>query len=90
MRQTQHPSNNDVLGAPPGVAHDQCSALAITRAVYADGTAVVLSYWEPTEEERKAIAAGAKVCFSCWGQTHPPVWIGVDGVGEAPKFGDAG
>jgi hypothetical protein len=42
----------------------------------------VRSYWQPNAEERKAIAEGALVLFSCWGRTHPPVWIGVDGLEE--------
>lgn len=88
MRPTQHPSNNDVLRAPPGVAHADCKPLAITRVVYDNGPAGLMpgvwSYWEPSPEERAAIAAGAKVRFSCWGTTHPPVSIGVDGVEERP------
>lgn len=42
----------------------------------------VESYWCPSDAERKAIAGGALVRFNAWGQTHPPVWIGVDGVEE--------
>lgn len=80
MRPTQHPSNNDVLRAPPGVPIEECVPLAITRAVTPDGQQLVFSYWELSDEERKAIAAGAKVAFSCWGTTHPPVCIGVDGA----------
>ncbi len=84
MRPTQHPSNNDVLGAPPGVAIEECKALAITRVRYPDGMPGVRSFWQPSPEEAAAIAAGAPVCFTCWGMTHPPVHIGVDGVEERP------
>jgi hypothetical protein len=80
MRPTQHPTNNDVLRAPPGVPIEECTPLAITRVAYPDGQPAVQSYWRPTEEERKAIAAGALIQFQCWGRTHPPVYIGVDGV----------
>jgi hypothetical protein len=80
MRPTQHPSNNDVLRAPPGVPIEECTPLAITRAEYPNGAPVVLSYWRPSEAERKAIAEGALVAFQAWGRTHPPVYIGVDGV----------
>ena len=80
MRPTQHPSNNAILRAPEGVNVEQCRPLAITRAQYPDGMDVVMSYWEPTAEERKAIAEGALIAFQCWGRTHPPVYIGVDGV----------
>lgn len=80
MRPTQHPSNNDVLASPPGVSIEECQPLAITRVKYEGGMDGVESYWEPTEAERQALAVGAKVRFTCWGQTHPPIWIGVDGV----------
>lgn len=84
MRPTQHPSNNAVLGAPPGVAHEDCSALAITRVQFPDGMPGVRSYWQPSPAERLAIAQGALVCFTCWGHTHPPVHLGVDGMEDAP------
>ena len=84
MRPTQHPSNNYVLRAPPGVSAEQCKPLAITRVLFDSGIPAVWSYWEPSPEERAAIAAGAPVRLSCWGMTHPPVSIGVDGVEERP------
>lgn len=80
MRPTQHPSNNDVLRAPPGADIDQCRPLAITRVQYGDGTPAVWSFWQPTEAERAAIAAGAAIRFEALGSTHPPVAISVDGV----------
>ena len=83
MNHTQHPSNNAVLHPPPGVSNEECRPLAITRIIFEptrmDG---VRSYWRPTEAERRAIADGALVMFQCWGRTHPPVWLGVDGVEE--------
>lgn len=82
MRPTQHTSNNDVLGAPPGVPVDQCRPLYITRVKYGNGMPGTWSFWQPNEAEKLAIAAGASVRFSCWGTTHPPVHIGVDGVEE--------
>jgi hypothetical protein len=83
VRPTQHPTNNDVLRAPPGVPIEECTPLAITRAQYPNGDHVVQSYWRPTDAERKAIAEGALVVFTCWGRTHPPVYIGVDGIEES-------
>ncbi len=80
MRPTQHPSNNDVLLPPPGVGHDECRPLAITRVVYSNGQRAVWSYWEPTADERAAIAAGASIWLSAYGLTHPPVLLGVDVV----------
>lgn len=82
MRPIQHPSNNDVLGAPKGVSIDECKALPITRVKYPNGMAGVWSYWQPSEAEKQAITNGAPVRFSCLGITHPPVSIGVDGIEE--------
>lgn len=69
MRHTQHRSNNSVLAAPPGTTYEQCTALPITRVQYADGANCCVSFWEPTDEERTAIANGAKVALSVWGVT---------------------
>ena len=52
MNRHQHPTNNDVLGAPPGVPLDECTALPITRVIWQDtGGHGVVSYWLPTAEE---------------------------------------
>ena len=82
MRPTQHPSNNGVLRAPSGATVDECRALAITRLRYENGQDVVCSFWQPSDAERAAIAAGALIQFTAWGVTHPPVWVGVDGIQE--------
>lgn len=82
MRRTQHPSNNDVLGAPPGLTIDECNALPITRVVYENGVRAVASYWRPTREELKLLADGHYVRLMVLGDTHPPLLLGVDGDGE--------
>lgn len=83
MRPTQHPSNNDVLRAPPGASTEECRPLAITRVQFSNGVPAVFSYWQPSAEERAAIASGALIRLSAMGNTHPPVAIGVDGVEES-------
>ncbi len=82
MRPTQHPSNNDLLRAPPGVDIDSCRPLAITRVLYDGDFPAVVSYWQPSPEELALLNAGKPVYMSCWGTTHPPVAIGVDGDGN--------
>lgn len=82
MKAIQHPSNNDVLGAPPGVERSLCGALPITRVKYGpSGLDACWSYWMPDDAERALLAAGKPVRISIWGRTHPPVAIGVDGDG---------
>jgi hypothetical protein len=80
MRVTQHLSNNAVLRAPDGHTIEQCRAAPITRTLYADGTETVATYWQPTDAERAAIAAGASVRVEVMGQTMPPMLVGADGV----------
>lgn len=81
MDRHQHPTNNDVLGAPPGVPIDECSALPITRIQYSDGTLAVASYWKPTATELALLAQGRAVRLTILGRTHPPLMLGVDGDG---------
>ena len=82
MNRYQHPSNNDVLGAPPGVPADECGALPITRVIFADaGQHAVASYWMPTAAELALLNAGKAVRLSVVGRTHPPLYVGVDGDG---------
>lgn len=80
MRPTQHPSNNDVLLPPAGSTRDECRPLPITRVRYGNGMPGVWSFWEPSPEERAAIASGAMVRLCTMGSTHPPVVLNVDGL----------
>jgi hypothetical protein len=86
MRPIQHPSNNDVLAPPKGAKPEECVSLAVTRICYQAPTEhhavrtvvpAVRSYWEPSKEEREAIAAGAPVCIEVQGRTHAPIILGV-------------
>jgi len=81
MRATQHPSNNEVLGAPQGWVQDElpCSALPITRA-YDGSVPTITSFWRPTAEELAALNAGALVALHIVGKSMPPAAIGVDGA----------
>ena len=77
MRFTQHPTNNAVLGAPPGMSHEQCSALPVTWVKYEDGTPGILSYWRPNAAELADLASGAVVRLCVLGGSMPPVMLGV-------------
>lgn len=82
MKKIQHPSNNSVLGAPPGVPIDQCEALPVTRAVTPDGLMHTISFWKPSAEDLALLNRGQAVRLVVVGTTHPPVHIGVDGDGD--------
>lgn len=81
MNRHQHPSNNAVLGAPPGFSHEDCMALPITRFRYEDGSHGVASYWLPTAQELALLCAGRPVRLMVTAVTHPPLYLGVDGDG---------
>jgi hypothetical protein len=40
-----------------------------------EGGVAMGSTWVPTDEERKAIAAGANIELVVWGVSHPPVAV---------------
>lgn len=73
MNKVQHPSNNAVLGAPPGMSIDECTALPITRVQYENNCFGVRSYWKPTEDELALLNSGGYVCLEVLGITMPPV-----------------
>lgn len=82
MNRHQHPSNNAVLGAPPGTPINECSALPITRVTWTDpGIEGVVSYRMPTTAELQLLNNGQAVRLTILGRTHAPLALGVDGDG---------
>jgi hypothetical protein len=79
MNRVQHHSNNAVLGAPAGWDQKElpCNALPITRT-QCDGFPAVVSYWQPTAEELRALSAGMPIALWVIGGTMPPVSLTVD------------
>lgn len=82
MNPIQHPSANDVLGAPPGIPHDLVRPLPITRFQFERMGPALCSWWLPTPEELALLNAGKPVRLSIHGHTHPPLYVGVDGDGR--------
>lgn len=80
MRYTQHPSNNQVLGAPAGWDQKElpCGALPVTRTEV-EGHRAMVSFWRPEPEELVALNAGGTVALFIYGDTHPVVAMGVAG-----------
>lgn len=70
-----HPSNNRVLGAPPG--DNDCADLPVTDTRM-NGTPAVASFWKPSAKELAALNAGKAVVLMVAGRTHPPLFIGVE------------
>lgn len=53
--------------------------LWVSAATDDDGTHVIFSVWEPTDEERERIAAGWSIELAVWGG-QPPVSLAVTDV----------
>lgn len=79
MSPMRHQSTTVVLGAPENWDQSEapCEGLPITQAIE-DGLPVLHSWWEPTDEERLRLLAGAPVRLTVIGRGHPPVRLEVD------------
>lgn len=69
---------NLVLRAPTleDAAADTVYDLHVHRYRDLDGQPHVLSKWQLTPDELAEVnRTGGVVWFSCWGSTHPPMWI---------------
>ena len=70
MNPVHFPEARHVLARPASMTDEECAPLPIM-----DAGDALLSCWEPTDEERQAIAAGAPVWLWVFGRAHPPVSI---------------
>jgi hypothetical protein len=79
-------SSNCVFRLPGGTEDND---LWIERMDSSNGPAL-RSVWEPTEDERRRIAAGENVYLVVWGTGTPPVALGVinQPLGKAPPDSD--
>lgn len=71
-RRTIH---SDMVLSLPGGTED--NDLWAQRDQYVDGSPLIRSCWVPTDDERRAIAAGANIELIVWGIRHPPVAMDV-------------
>ncbi len=77
----------NLLLAPPtpeDAAAETVYGLHVHRYRDLDGNPHVLSKWQLDPEELEEIVRTGVVWFSCWGSTHPPMWIsGIDPFGTS-------
>lgn len=71
MNPIRFPQDNIVMRAPAGLPEGAC----VDVHAFSDGHSQCVTCWEPTPEERAAIAAGG------------PVWISVHYAGGMPPVG---
>lgn len=51
--------------------------LPVRDVIFDDGTRAMMTAWEPTPDELKALLAGAPIILSVIGTGHPPVILSV-------------
>jgi hypothetical protein len=66
------PEANRTFVKPASMTDAECASLRVQ-----DTGEELISRWEPTPEERAAIAAGAPVVLTIVGGAHPPVRLEV-------------
>ena len=73
MRPIDFPQANLTLSKPDSMTDEECGSLRVYRS-----GPQMFSCWQPSEEERAAIAAGAPVWLYVLGAAHPPVAVEVE------------
>lgn len=68
------PEANFTFTRPAGTTEAECADLRCYRGEVG-GWPCTISKWEPTEEERRAIAEGGAVYLFVYGDGHPPVAV---------------
>lgn len=81
MKPRRTHNSTDVLRLPGGTEDND---LWITAVLDTDSDLTLQSVWEPTPEERQAIADGDNVLLIVWANGHPPVAVGVADQGDWP------
>lgn len=86
MKATPFAQANKVLKAPPGQEGEVQDLHVWSGDV--EGVPRCISRWEPSQEERAAIAAGGPVWLWVVGTTHPPLVLDAQSPFEEPELAD--
>lgn len=65
---------NRTYTKPAGWTDEQCGDLDVFEGPDGQGNTIVISKWQPTDEDRAAIAAGGDVWLRVFG-AQPPVFL---------------
>ncbi len=81
MTPTNFPEANTRFKAPVDIDESQCSTIpayvGILQGGNLDGAGVVITAWQPSVEERMAIAAGETIFLGVMGDGLPPHFLSV-------------
>lgn len=85
MTPVDFPEANLSLGPPDGMTEAECQTIKGLRCLR-DGMPLVITCWEPTEDEWAAMRAGGKVWLTVYGLSMPPVILsGLNPFEEPPR-----
>jgi hypothetical protein len=88
MRAVRTPETNVTLTLPGGTEKNDLPAQRINAynpdlgQTEKDARPAFESHWEPSPDERRALAAGAQIALIVHGDGHPPVSVGVTDPGD--------
>lgn len=67
------PEANFTYTRPLDMTDEECNSLRVFKGITLDGFPCVISKWQPSHEDIKAILSGAAVYLNVTGQGMPPV-----------------
>jgi hypothetical protein len=79
VKPVEFEGQNLMLNPPDGMQRGTCGALPS----YRHGQQI-MSVWKPSPADIEALKAGAHVCLTVLGHTHPPVAMHVQKMVELP------
>lgn len=82
MRPITTPGETRRIGESQGYIGLSLRDETINDSVTGSDTPVMVSTWRPSPDELKALNEGMPVVLRIVGRGHPPVMLGVAGVGE--------
>lgn len=60
---------------PADMTDEQCGSLEIIQGEDVEGIPYFMSCWQPSKEDKEAIASGRPIWLKVCGRGHPPVAI---------------
>ena len=87
MKPVPFEGSNGILRAPPGREGDVLDLPVMFGYDPSAGVPIVVSVWELTEAEIRAVVLSRRMRFSAYGHTHPPILPMIaDESGRAIEF----
>jgi hypothetical protein len=87
VRPTKFRTANFVMKAPKGATEEECGDLWVERGTDDQGRYLAAVY-EFTDEEREAIAGGARLVVRLAGVSMPPIALGLSADPATEKVGE--